>query len=79
MVRDETFYCAAHSCALATHIVLEEVGAAYSTVRIDFDLFTLAQWLEVDGVEPARTPRVIDHRRRVSERAAVRQAIAQEH
>jgi glutathione S-transferase len=41
-------------------------------------LFTLAQWLEQDGVDPARIPRVIDHRRRVSERAAVRKAIAEE-
>ncbi|MFI5001249.1 MAG: glutathione S-transferase family protein [Reyranellales bacterium] len=41
-------------------------------------LFTLAQWLEADGVEPARIPRVIDHRRRVGERAATRKAIAQE-
>ena len=29
-------YYAAHTCSLATHIVLEEVGADYSTVRIDF-------------------------------------------
>lgn len=41
-------------------------------------LFTLAQWLEKDGVDPARIPRVIDHRRRMSERAGVRKAIAQE-
>ena len=41
-------------------------------------LFTLAQWLEADGVDPARIPRVIEHRRRVSERAAVRTAIARE-
>src|SRR5207253_8860826 len=41
-------------------------------------LFTLAQWLEADGVDPKRIPRVIDHRRRVSERAAVCEAIAQE-
>ena len=41
-------------------------------------LFTLAQWLEADGVDPARIPRVIDHRRRVGERAAVRAAIAEE-
>ena len=41
-------------------------------------LFTLAQWLEADGVEPARIPKVIDHRRRMSERAAVRKAIAEE-
>ena len=41
-------------------------------------LFTLAQWLEADGVDPARIPKVIDHRRRMSERAAVRKAIAEE-
>jgi len=29
-------YYAAHTCSLATHIVLEEVGADYSTVRVDF-------------------------------------------
>lgn len=31
-----TLYYAAHTCALASHIVLEDVGADYSTVRIDF-------------------------------------------
>ena len=41
-------------------------------------LFTLAQWLEADGLEPARFPKVNDHRRRMSQRAAVRKAIAQE-
>jgi glutathione S-transferase len=41
-------------------------------------LFTLAQWLEADGVDPACIPRVMDHRRRMSERAAVKNAIAQE-
>ena len=41
-------------------------------------LFTLAQWLEADGVDPAKIPKVVDHRRRMSERAAVRKAIADE-
>ncbi len=41
-------------------------------------LFTLAQWLEADGVDLARIPGVIDHRRRMSEREAVKKAIAQE-
>lgn len=41
-------------------------------------LFTLAQWLEDDGVDPARVPRVVAHRQRVSERVAVRKAIADE-
>lgn len=41
-------------------------------------LFTLAQWMEADGVDLARIPRVVDHRRRMSERATVKKAIAQE-
>ena len=41
-------------------------------------LFTLAQWLEADGVDPGRIPSVIDHRCRMSQRAAVRKAIADE-
>ena len=41
-------------------------------------LFTMAQWLEQDGVDPSRFPKVISHRRRMSERPAVRKAIAQE-
>jgi glutathione S-transferase len=42
-------------------------------------LFTLAQWLEDDGVDPARMPRVMEHRMRMLERPNVRQAIAEEH
>lgn len=30
------FYYAPHSCALAPHIVLEEVGASYEAVRVNF-------------------------------------------
>jgi glutathione S-transferase len=41
-------------------------------------LFTLAQWLEDDGVDPRQFPAVIEHRRRVSERPAVKKAIAEE-
>jgi len=41
-------------------------------------LFTLAQWLEADGVDPAAIPRVIEHRARMAERANVRDAIAEE-
>ena len=41
-------------------------------------LFTMAQWLEQDGVDPGRFPKVISHRRRMSERPAVRKAIAEE-
>jgi glutathione S-transferase len=41
-------------------------------------LFTLAQWLEDDGVKPERIPRVIEHRNRVAERPSVKRAIAAE-
>ncbi|MDP2333184.1 MAG: glutathione S-transferase N-terminal domain-containing protein [Reyranella sp.] len=41
-------------------------------------LFTLAQWLEADGVDPQRIPKVIDHRRRMAERPGVKKAIAEE-
>ena len=39
-------------------------------------LFTLARWLEDDGVDPARFPKVRDHRQRMSERPAVKVALA---
>jgi glutathione S-transferase len=44
----------------------------------DAYLFTLAQWLEADGVDPARLPRVAEHRRRVADRPAVQRAVAAE-
>ena len=39
-------------------------------------LFTVAQWIEGDSIDPSRFPKVSDHRQRMSERAAVRKAIA---
>jgi len=125
------FYYAPHTCALASHIALEEAGAEYELVRVDFAaneqrapaymsinpkgrvpslltprgiltetpailmfvgpwvmgerytiadpyLFTLAQWLELDGVDPKRLPKISDHRARMSQRATVRKAIAAE-
>jgi glutathione S-transferase len=41
-------------------------------------LFTIAEWLEGDGIDPARFPKVHDHRRRMAERPAVKRALAQE-
>jgi glutathione S-transferase len=52
------------------------MGNAYSIA--DPYLFTLAQWLEPDGVDPARFPRVMEHRTRMAERPTVRKAIAAE-
>jgi glutathione S-transferase len=52
------------------------MGEAYTIC--DPYLFTLARWIEDDGVDPGRFPRVIAHRRRMSERPAVRKALADE-
>jgi glutathione S-transferase len=41
-------------------------------------LFTMAQWLEQDGVDPTRFPKVIAHRLRMSERPEVQRAISEE-
>ena len=44
----------------------------------DAYLFTLAQWLEADGVDLAGLPRVSEHRHMVSQRPATKRAIAAE-
>lgn len=41
-------------------------------------LFTLAQWMESDDVDPARFPQVTAHRARMQERPAVQRALAVE-
>jgi glutathione S-transferase len=41
-------------------------------------LFTLAQFLEGDGVDPARFPKVLDFRNRMAGRPAVKKALADE-
>lgn len=42
-------------------------------------LFTLAGWLEADGLDPKRFPKVLDHRNRMAERPAVKKILAREH
>jgi glutathione S-transferase len=44
----------------------------------DMYLFTIANWMEADGVDPTRFPRVLDHRHRMLERPAVERALATE-
>jgi len=84
----------AHSIAAMQRKVPETVGGAFELVEremlkgpwvmgerytiCDPYLFTLAQWLEADGVDPNKIPKVVDHRRRMSERRGVRKAIAEE-
>jgi glutathione S-transferase len=52
------------------------MGEAYTIC--DPYLFTLAQWWEADGVDPARLPKLQDHRRRMAARPSVQRAIAVE-
>ena len=84
----------AHSIAAMRRKVPETVGGAFELIERDMlkgpwvmgdqyticdpYLFTLAQWLEKDGVDLARIPRVVDHRRRMYERKSVKKAIAEE-
>ncbi|HTO82251.1 MAG TPA: glutathione S-transferase family protein [Methylomirabilota bacterium] len=41
-------------------------------------LYTVARWLEGDGVDPARFPKVRAHRERMAERPAVKAVLAQQ-
>jgi glutathione S-transferase len=41
-------------------------------------LYTIATWLEGDGVDLSTLPRVMDHRKRMAERPAVRAALAEQ-
>lgn len=49
-------------------------GETYSIA--DPYLFTIAGWLEPDGVDPARFPKVLDHRNRMTQRPAVARVLA---
>jgi glutathione S-transferase len=52
------------------------MGERYSVA--DPYLFTLAQWMEGDGVRPADYPRVAEHRDRMAKLPNVRQALKEE-
>jgi glutathione S-transferase len=64
---------------LIEHNMLGEPWVMGGTYTIcDPYLFTVAQWLEQDGVDPSRFPKVIAHRRRMSERPEVQRAISEQ-
>jgi glutathione S-transferase len=52
------------------------MGERYTVA--DMYLFTLAQWLEADGVDPKRFPKVAEHRARMARDPLVRRVIEQE-
>ena len=59
------------SCALASHIVLEEAGAPYETIRIDFDT---AEQHSADflAINPkGRVPALVTERGILSETPAI--------
>ncbi len=74
--------------------VPESVGACYALIEremlqgpwvmgesytvCDPYLFTVAQWMEGDGLDPDDFPKVRDHRARMAARASVRKAVAAE-
>jgi glutathione S-transferase len=49
------------------------MGSAYTIC--DPYLFIIASWLESDGVDVTRFPKVLDHRQRMAERPAVKRAM----
>jgi glutathione S-transferase len=42
-------------------------------------LFTIAGWMEADGVDPAKFPKILAHRDRMGTRPAVKKVLAREH
>jgi glutathione S-transferase len=74
--------------------VPESVGASFALIERDMlrgpwvmgesytvcdpYLFTISGWLEGDGVDLSRLPRVMEHRKRMSERSAVQKVLAEE-
>jgi glutathione S-transferase len=74
--------------------VPESVGACFALIESDMlrgpwvmgetytvcdpYLFTISGWLERDGVDLSRLPRVMEHRKRMSERPAVQKVLAEE-
>lgn len=75
----QTLYYAPHSCALATHIVLEEVGAAYDAVRVDFARGQ-QQSPEFLAINPkGRVPALVTDRGVLTETPAMLVYVAQSH
>ncbi len=74
-----TFYYATNTCALASHIALEEAGAAYETRWIDFGAAeqTKPDYLKVNP--KGRVPALATERGVLTENPAILAYIAQTH
>jgi glutathione S-transferase len=53
------------------------MGSVYT--MCDPYLFTISSWLEADGVDPKKFPKVLDHRNRMAKRRSVKKVLAREH
>jgi len=73
------FFYAPHTCSLATHIVLEEAGADYQSVRIDFaaDQQKNAAYTRINP--KARVPALVTTERTLTETPAMLVYVAQMH
>lgn len=74
-----TLYYAPNTCALASHIALEQVGADYRAVRVDFasQQQRSPEYLRVNP--KGRVPALITGRGTLTETPAILQFIAQSH
>src|SRR3982751_4148809 len=70
-------YYAPHTCALATHIVLEEAGAAYETVRMSFASEDQKQPAYLAINPKARVPALVTERGVLTETPAMLAFVAQ--
>src|SRR5277367_4796295 len=72
-------YYAANTCALATHIALEEAGADYSTVRVDFRSNEQRgpEYLKINP--KGRVPSLVTERGVLTETPAILAYVAQSH
>lgn len=72
-------YYARQSCAVASHIALEQAGAAYEAVRVDFasQQQQSAEYLRLNP--KGRVPTLVTERGPISETPAILQYIAQTH
>ena len=74
-----TFYYATNTCALASHIALEEAGATYETRWIDFAAAeqTKPDYLKINP--KGRVPALVTERGVLTETPAILAYIAQTH
>jgi glutathione S-transferase len=73
------FYFAPHTCALASHIVLEQAGAEYELIRIDFKTNQQRSPDYVKVNPKARVPALVTDRGVLTETPAILAFVAQQY